>query len=329
MTTERRAVLELPDEQKFKRDLEAINRFQKIVHANMVKDQDFGVIPGTQKPTLLKPGAEKIAKLLGLADTYDILDRQENWADGFFRYLVKCSLVHLATGTVISEGLGECNSMETKYRYRWLWSSELPEGFDKDKGIKRWVSSRGGTKVPQYRVDNDEIYSQVNTVLKMAKKRALVDAALSAGRLSNVFTQDIEDMALPQDNGQPQSTEEERICPIHNVPFFKMTKGKATWYAHKIEGTNEWCNEAKPKEQAKPVETAEVEKSEVHKLDFDKDWLTESLNNLHWKDGTVKSYLKNIYQADTEGTVVEVVARLTREQREAFIKEVQDRLEML
>jgi len=43
-------------------------------------------------------------------------------------------------------------------------------------------------------VENEDIYSQVNTILKMAKKRALVDAALSAGRLSQVFTQDIEDM---------------------------------------------------------------------------------------------------------------------------------------
>jgi hypothetical protein len=43
-------------------------------------------------------------------------------------------------------------------------------------------------------VDNEDIFSQVNTLVKMAKKRALVDATLSAGRLSNVFTQDIEDM---------------------------------------------------------------------------------------------------------------------------------------
>jgi len=48
------------------------------------------------------------------------------------------------------------------------------------------------------RVENEDIYSQVNTILKMAKKRALVDAALSAGRLSQVFTQDIEDMGLGQ-----------------------------------------------------------------------------------------------------------------------------------
>ena len=57
--------LALPSEEQFRHDIDAINRFQQIVHANLIENQDFGVIPGTQKPTLLKPGAEKIAKLLG------------------------------------------------------------------------------------------------------------------------------------------------------------------------------------------------------------------------------------------------------------------------
>jgi len=32
----------------------------------MIKDQDFGEIPGTSKPTLLKPGAEKLCSFFGL-----------------------------------------------------------------------------------------------------------------------------------------------------------------------------------------------------------------------------------------------------------------------
>ena len=55
--------LALPDEQSFKKSLEAINNFQRIVRANMIDGHDYGTIPGTPKPTLLKPGAEKIAKL--------------------------------------------------------------------------------------------------------------------------------------------------------------------------------------------------------------------------------------------------------------------------
>ena len=206
--------LALPDEAKFKADIQAINRFQQVVHANLIQGQDFGVIPGTSKPTLLKPGAEKVAKLLGLCDHYEILDRQEDWKTPFFRYLVKCQLKTASHGLVVSEGFGECNSMESKYRYRWLWPKDLPEDFDKENTAKKVVNTRNG-KVTQYRIDNDDIFTQVNTLIKMAKKRALVDAALSAGRLSNVFTQDIEDIQdllrseseIEQEQGNNESQE--------------------------------------------------------------------------------------------------------------------------
>lgn len=213
---EQTTALTLPDEQTFRHDMEAINRFQCVVRATMVSGQDYGVIPGTQKPTLLKPGAEKIAKLLGLADQYEIVDRQENWDAGFFRYLVKCRLANINTGYIISEGMGECNSMESKYRWRWVFASQLPAHLigdtgkvERDKLVSREIGTRNG-KAKQYRLDNDDVYSQVNTILKMAKKRALVDAALSAGRLSQVFTQDIEDLGpMPEEApaGEPPQPE--------------------------------------------------------------------------------------------------------------------------
>jgi len=212
--------LALPDEAKFKQDIQAINRFQQVVHANLVQGQDFGVIPGTSKPTLLKPGAEKITKLLGLCDHYEILDRQEDWKTPFFRYLVKCQLITARDDLVVSEGFGECNSMESKYRFRWLWPRDLPEGFDKDNAIKRTIDTRNG-KVTQYRVDNDDIFTQVNTLIKMAKKRALVDAALSAGRLSNVFTQDIEDiedLKVEPGIGEPEQRSKEKPEPKFESP---------------------------------------------------------------------------------------------------------------
>jgi len=102
---------------------------------------------------------------------------------------------------VVSEGLGECNSMESKYRWRdskrrcpscraeaiikgkaeygggWLCFTKKggcgAKFLDGDESIEGQTTGQ---------VANDDIYSQVNTILKMAKKRALVDAALSAGR---------------------------------------------------------------------------------------------------------------------------------------------------
>ena len=207
--------LALPKPEVFKGKLQAINQFQQIVHSNLIPEADYGVIPGTTKPTLLKPGAEKIAKLLNLADEYEIIDRQEDWQKGFFRYLIKCKLRHIGSSVVVAEGMGECNSMESRYRWReakricplcgaeTIIKSKREFGggwicFTKMGGCgAKWADGASeveGQKIG--RVENEDIFSQVNTILKLSKKRALVDAALSAGRLSNVFTQDLEDASI-------------------------------------------------------------------------------------------------------------------------------------
>jgi hypothetical protein len=189
----------LPDRQSTRRDLQAVHEFQATVRELFVEGHDYGVIPNTGgKPALFKPGAEKLSKLLGLSDRYEIIERIEDWERPLFRYLIRCRLVHMGTESIVSEGLGECNSMESKYRWRWAWPSDVPEEQRKHlrtiSGRTREINTKRG-KTWQYRLDNDDIFSQVNTILKMAKKRALVDAALSAGRLSDLFTQDVEDFA--------------------------------------------------------------------------------------------------------------------------------------
>ncbi len=297
---ERSTALALPDEQSLSRDLQAINRFQQVVHANMIEGSDYGIIPGTTKPTLLKPGAEKIAKLLGLADHYEILDRQEDWDKPFFHYLVKCSLISIQTDVVISEGLGECNSMESKYRWRWLSERDLPEGIDKASLVSQVRHSKEGGKWTVYRFDNEDIHSQVNTILKMGKKRALVDASLSAGRLSNVFTQDIEDAGVLA----PETIEDtkEHWCPIHNAAFFK--KGKMKNWAHKIEGTDDWCNEGETTPVEQSVHGDDLRGEELFSKEPQAKVLTiQALFNYiasHGKEFTRSWFLKNFSFTEEE-----------------------------
>jgi len=221
----------LPDEETFKSDLVQINRFQEIAKKQMVRGRDFGVVPGTDKPTLLKPGAEKISKLLKLADTYEVIDRQEDWDKPFFRYLVKCQLKVTGTEVVVSEGFGECNSKENRYRWRWVYEGDLPPGIDTSQLVTR--RGRYGT---QYRVENEDIFTQVNTMLKVAKKRALVDASLSAGRLSDVFTQDIEDFDTSQSGEETETKSVYTHCPVHDVKWIR----KGNDLIHK-QGDG-WCN---------------------------------------------------------------------------------------
>ncbi|MEC2076308.1 hypothetical protein [Metabacillus fastidiosus] len=66
------------------------------------------------------------------------------------------TLTSKESGVIEVEGLESCNSKEASFQHQ-------------------------------------DSYTIVNTVLKMAKKRALIDAVLSATRASGLFTQDIED----------------------------------------------------------------------------------------------------------------------------------------
>lgn len=187
-----------------KKALEAIHAFQSIVRSQLKEGHDFGTIPGTPKPTLYKPGAEKIAKLLACADQYEVIKEVEDWDRPLFSYTIRCSLISINSGRTISTGLGECNSWEGKYRYRWVGKKEAEaQGHRVDgNNVIHLETGRplvckfrrsGSSSYPVYRVDNDDIFSIKNTILKMAKKRALVDASLSAGRLSDLFTQDLDE----------------------------------------------------------------------------------------------------------------------------------------
>ena len=92
--------------------------FQQFVAEYMVPEEDFGIIPGTNKPTLLKPGADKLCELYGLADTYQIMAQISDWDKNLFEYEIKCTLINKRDGSVVSEGMGCCNSFEGKYRWR-------------------------------------------------------------------------------------------------------------------------------------------------------------------------------------------------------------------
>lgn len=128
-----------------------------FVQAQMKESIDFGTIPGTNKPTLFKPGAEKLCRLFGLRPTFEIIDSMVEFEKPLFHYHYRCTLYH--NGELVATGDGNCNSFESKY------------------------------KKQQYK-----IFDLTNTICKMAQKRALVAAVLSSCGASQFFTQDLEDL---------------------------------------------------------------------------------------------------------------------------------------
>lgn len=149
-----------------------VNQIQYLMREVLKDGEHFGTIKGCgTKPTLLQSGAEKIAYMFHFIPTYDVVrgDLEGNHRE----YEVKCTLTHRDTGQVMGSGLGLCTTLESKYRYRY-------EGYRENRK----------------RVENPDIADTYNTVLKMAKKRAFVDAVKSTTAASDIFTQDIEDLPV-------------------------------------------------------------------------------------------------------------------------------------
>lgn len=197
--------------------LTKIKAFQSLVQQQLVSGHDYRIIAGTKKPSLWKPGAEKLCKLLELSDSYIVEDKVEDWEKGLFYYRVKCTLKSIYSGDLISQGLGSCNSKESRYRYRWVFSSEVPLHLDKKSLPTKNITTRKGNKATLFRIENEDPFSLANTLLKMAKKRAMVDAVLSAGRLSDVFNQGEDSVSRGEDESD-QSLEEQRSQMIN---YFK------------------------------------------------------------------------------------------------------------
>ncbi|WP_152559380.1 hypothetical protein [Tumebacillus flagellatus] len=202
---------------------------QMFVANYMVPGEDFGTIEGVNKPTLLKSGAEKLCDVYGLAAGEPRIDyvRDDSKSPTYISYTITLPLVSRADGRVIMHGVGSCNSHEKKYKWRWVFENELPPNLNPQLLKTRSRNGRNGSYL-QYQIPNDEVDDLDNTLLKMAKKRALVDAVLSATRSSALFTQDVEDMDLEiksQDTSKRDQQRQDRAAGNQQSTGYTGNKG--------------------------------------------------------------------------------------------------------
>jgi hypothetical protein len=214
---------------------------RQYVRDHMVVGVDVGRIPGTQKDTLLKPGAEKLVDLFRCTARFVISHKVEDWDRGLFHYEFKVEITSRDSGTVLAEGFGSANSKEG--RYRWRNSARKCPSCGKDtisKSKDEWgggwycATKRGGcgakwakgaAEIESQEIghtENDDIFTLVNTILKMAKKRALVDASLALSRCSDIFEQDLEDLDDDDIDGRgnknkPRNGESKSDASLGNV----------------------------------------------------------------------------------------------------------------
>jgi hypothetical protein len=172
---------------------------------------DAGTIPGCgDKPTLFLPGAQKAVMYFNAYPTYRV--KTLDLGNGHAEFQVRTLLIGRAQGVQIGEGIGSASTKEKKFKRgaggdlkkcptcgaaAVMKSKDKPEYFCWRK--KNGCGATFALNHPAMKAEagpdpNDEsAYEVRNTVLKMAKKRSLVDAALTLGCLGELFTQDIED----------------------------------------------------------------------------------------------------------------------------------------
>ena len=140
-----------------------VNMVHGILQKVMKDGTHYGKVPGCgARMVLFKPGADLLAMTFRLVPSFSV--ETTNLPNDHREFSVTCSMT-APDGTLLGQGVGSASTMEKKYRYR---------------------KSEFGDKI-----ENEDIADVYNTVLKMAKKRAHIDATLTVTGAADIFTQDI------------------------------------------------------------------------------------------------------------------------------------------
>ena len=127
----------------------------------LVPKIDYYTVKKGGKNSLGKSGAEKVCFMFNLVPKYVILEKTVNKERA--EYEIRCDMYNKITEQFAGSGVGSSSSKEDK--------------------VVASMSKQG--------IHNVE--SVANNMLKIAKKRAYVDATLSSTMISFMFTQDLED----------------------------------------------------------------------------------------------------------------------------------------
>jgi len=199
-----------------------VQLIQEVMAAVMVPKVHYGTIPGTNKPTLYKPGSEKILSTFRIAAYPKEVDDLSTFDE--IRYRVKVHGLSMDDGRLIGVGIGECSSNEVKYKWRKPVCDEEYDETPEDRKQEVWKKYNQKTyQQKQVRMNPADV---ANTILKMAKKRAQIDLTLTATGASDVFDQDLEDM--PREVRESVVNGKKKEEPTLKQPAKKADKGNAT-----------------------------------------------------------------------------------------------------
>jgi ribosomal protein L37AE/L43A len=200
---------------------EQLKLIEDAMRLVMKEGEDYGTIPGVKKPSLWKPGAEKLGVLFRFAPRYVIT--QTDLGDGHREVRSVCDLYHVGTGEWFGQGVGSCSTLESKYRWRTakricpdcgeetVKRSQFKDEWychEKAGGCGHtWPFGTAAIEGQELgKRENPDIADQYNTVLKMSQKRAHVAVTLTATGASAIFSADLEDDDDPEEKTPAKKT---------------------------------------------------------------------------------------------------------------------------
>lgn len=209
--------------QEIKAQINAIKELMTEVMVETTKENPnghYGKIPGCgDKPTLLKAGAEKLALCfkLDLETVTEVIDLGPEHRE----YRCVTTVYSKGTGLRLGNGAGCCTTMESKWRYRTEnTGAEVPSDYWKTRDSsllggseytprKVYIDNKSKWMI-FHKVEHDNPADYYNTCQKMAEKRSKVCAVLNVTAASDIFTQDVEDIAEKSENGTGKKKPEVR-----------------------------------------------------------------------------------------------------------------------
>lgn len=261
--------------------LEQVQIIQELYAKAMKEGVDYGVIPGCGKPSLLKAGAEKITFMFRLRPNF--IAEKEWLPNGHLVVNCKCELLN-QNGEKLGEGVGMCSTLEKKYRWRDA-NRKCPvcgkETIFKDKkeggGWYCWTKRGGcGKQFAENdpailnqvvgKIENENIADEYNTVLKMAKKRAYIDATLTVSGVSDLFTQDLEEKIEHDDTKKTETHPEPKQGQEQKNKEWEVLYNKAQKILYKI--TENLTNEEREKVYYEILQRLELPKTKLKYFDI-------------------------------------------------------------
>ena len=86
------------------------------IKKSLVQGIDYGKWPNEESSSLLRPGAEKICRIMALRQKIILISANQDSTNKLIYFIIKVELINI-DGLPESEGIGTCNSGEQKFSH--------------------------------------------------------------------------------------------------------------------------------------------------------------------------------------------------------------------